>query len=501
MIILFLLSLPFPILGFFLQSYPRFFNKFFGVDVWTRLLETDLVRQNGHRIPYQTIEGQFIIPGRFDYPPLFPWLMSYLSKDRLLALQGFVAPAFDSLHTFSIFWISFALTKNLSLSLLAQVLYVTTPMVALENSYLTPRSLGYLLFSLSASMWLSFFYLQQPAFAVIGLLTSVLLFLAHRFAVQSFAFFAIFFTLWTKSPLLLLVFFFSLGFALLITRGYYWRVLKGHLFNIYFWVRNLDFRFAHQVRGIAKVSKKKEFLERANDLLSKLSPIGLIALQPWSGFGLLCLALSWLNFFKLPDLYGAFGGMILFFYLLATLVLSIKFLMPIGEGQRYLEMITFPSVFLTSYLFFLIQKSPSPFPIIATITLVLSILFSLTVIVFLQIKGIVKDRNRSLTTDLQKTFDFMNAQKTDYRLICIPHQNTTLAIYRSKAAVLVNADNPGLMKIQDVFPILRRPLPQVKKKFKLTHALVRETFVSLKELGLESKNIEYSSGDVKLVRL
>lgn len=496
-----LLSLLFPLLGFFLQSYPRFFNKFFGVDVWTRLLETDLVRQNGHRIPSQTIEGQFIIPGRFDYPPLFPWLMSFLSKDRLLALQGFVAPAFDSLHTLSIFWISFALTKDLGISLLAQALYVATPMIALENSYLTPRSLGYLLFSLSASMWLSFFYLEQPIFAVIGLVASVLLFLAHRFAVQSFAFFAVFFTFWTKSPLVLLVFFFSLGFALLITRGYYWRVLKGHLFNIYFWVRNLDFRFAHQVRGIARADKKKELLEKANALLTKLSPIGLIALQPWSGFGILCLILGWLNFLRLPDLYGAFGGMILFFYLLASLVLSIKFLMPIGEGQRYLEMITFPSVFLSAYLFFVLQKAPTPFPVIATVTLSLSVFFSLTMIVFLQIKGIVRDRNRSLTTDLQKTFDFMNRQKKDYRLICIPHQNTTLAIYRSKAAVLVNADNPGLMKIQDVFPILRLPLPQVKKKFKLTHALIRESFVTLKELGLDSKNIEYSSGDVKLVRL
>ncbi len=46
-----LLSLVVPLLSFTLQSYPRFFNRYFGVDVWTRLLEIEHVRKAHHKIP------------------------------------------------------------------------------------------------------------------------------------------------------------------------------------------------------------------------------------------------------------------------------------------------------------------------------------------------------------------------------------------------------------------------------------------------------------------
>src|SRR5476651_608499 len=134
--IVYLLALIVPTMSFFLQSYPRFFNKYFGVDVWTRFLEADLVRKNKHRIPGKIDKG-FIIHGNFDYPPLFPWLLSFIPKKTLEKLQGFVSPFFDAIQCLAIFFIAYQLTNNLYLSILAQAIYMSIPIIALENSYLT----------------------------------------------------------------------------------------------------------------------------------------------------------------------------------------------------------------------------------------------------------------------------------------------------------------------------------------------------------------------------
>src|ERR1700710_142846 len=118
------------IIGFFLQSYPRFFNKFFGVDVWTRLLETDHVRKNNHKIPKQNLADQFIVDGYFDYPPVFPWMMSFIPRKALLKIQGFVAPFFDTLQSLFVFFLAFYLSHNVMIAIVAQAIYILTPVIA-----------------------------------------------------------------------------------------------------------------------------------------------------------------------------------------------------------------------------------------------------------------------------------------------------------------------------------------------------------------------------------
>src|SRR3990167_6651766 len=114
----FLVSLIIPSISLLLQSYPRFFNKYFGVDVWTRLLEIEHVKKAHHRIPGRIKEG-FIIEGTFDYPIIFPWIFSFFPKKFLLNTQGLVSPFFDFLQNILVFYIAFLLTNNISVALLA----------------------------------------------------------------------------------------------------------------------------------------------------------------------------------------------------------------------------------------------------------------------------------------------------------------------------------------------------------------------------------------------
>nr|MBP9747287.1 hypothetical protein [Saprospiraceae bacterium] len=174
-----LLALVIPIISFFIQSYPRFFNRSFGVDVWTRLIEIDHVRKHNHKIPGK-IGDQFIIDGYFDYPPIFPLLLSYFPKKHLSVLQGVIAPLIDSLQVLLVYFVAYFLTNDTSLALVSQAIYTLTPVIAIENSYLTPRSLGYLNFSLALLPLLFFIFYGGWHFALMGLIFTTLLFLTHR---------------------------------------------------------------------------------------------------------------------------------------------------------------------------------------------------------------------------------------------------------------------------------------------------------------------------------
>jgi hypothetical protein len=76
-----------------------------------------------------------------------------------------------------------------------------------------------------------------------------------------------------------------------------------------------------------------------------------------------------------------------------------------------------------------------------------------------------------------------------------------MTIYHTKADVLVNADNKGLMEIMNIYPILKDPILKLKQKYNLNYVLLRESFASLKDIKLQKSKIQFRSGDTVLVRL
>ena len=495
----FFLGFLIPIILFFFESYPRFLNRYFGVDVWTRLTEIDHVRKNHHKIPKKIKKG-FIIDGNFDYPPLFPLLLSFIPKKKLENIQGFVAPFFDSLHCFVIFIIAYQLTNRLDIALISQLIYLLTPLVVLENSYLTPRSFGYL--NLTLALYPLLLYTSSPniLYLLIGFTFSVLIFLTHRFATQSFLFAILFFSVAEKTFFYLGIFLLTFLCAVLLTKGYYLKVLKGHLYNIYFWVKNYHHRFSKQIKGKAKT--RTDIISKMYYILGTFSPITLIGTNIWLLSAFLFVFMRFYNIDILQIQNPMFFKMslwVIFFYSFAVIVLSFKQLIPIGEGQRYVEMATAPIAILSSVVLF--SFLDSPYRIVALLIFIGFLIINLCLIIFIQKKGIIDDKNRTLTTTMQEAFVFINKLPGTPRIICLPHQNTTMTVYHTKADVLVNADNPGLMQIQDVYPVLKKPISELKKEYKLGYILLRESFVKLKELKLKNAKVVFKSGDILLIKL
>lgn len=494
-------SLIFPIIGFILQTYIRIFNKSFGVDVWTRLLETDHVRNAGHKIPGK-ISGQFIVEGYFDYPPIFPFLLSFFKKKTIEKIQGLVAPFFDSLNNLLIFWVAYYFTNDFRIGLSAQAVYTFIPLVVLENSSLTPRSLGYLNFNLAFISSLIFTQTHSPIFLLSSIIFTALIFLTHRFAMQSLLFVSLFFSVYKQDFFFIGVFLLGAILALLITNGYYIRVLKGHLYNIYFWIPNRAYRFVHQVRRAVDSGEKKDFVEIVYVVLSKFAPISILAANLWVVVAFVIVSIQFfgpifLNT-KIPDFIQIFTNWILFFYFLGIPILMVVYLRCIGEGHRYLEMVTLPTSIVASWLFF--QLIYTQYFILAILIYSGLFIVGISLIAYSHRK-IILDRNRSITPQMEDAFNFLNSKKIIYRILCIPHQNTTNVLYHTKHKVFVNANNQGLMEVSCVYPVIKWPLTDTIKKYNLNLIFLKESFAKISELKLKNYKEIFRAGDIVLLQV
>lgn len=501
----YLAGLIIPILSFIFQSYPRILNRYFGVDVWTRLIETDLVRKNRHHIPQKKIGDGFIIEGFFDYPPIFPWLLSFINKKILLEIQGFIAPIFDIVQNVLIFLIAYQITSRIDIAILAQLIYASIPLLVLENSYLTPRSLGYLNFTLAFYPLLLFSTAPKPIYLLFGFVFVTLSFFTHRFATQSLLFASVFFSIIDKTPFYIFIFFAGMALAIIISKGYYLTVLKGHLYNIYFWVKNYKYRFAHQIRGLVP-EKRRDLVGQVYYLLGTFTPITLIGTNLWL---IVPLAITFTHIFN-SDLflhnqpynellYIKMSYLTTFFYILSTLVLSIKFLIPIGEGQRYLEMITASTSILTALTISALLNTDYRTITLIIFTFILITNISLTI--FLQIKGIIQDKNRSRTKGMEQIFSFINKYKIRPRILCIPHQITTMVLYNTRAKVFVNVATSELMKVSDVYPILKYPIKDIAKKYNLNILVLKKYYASMEELKLPKKDLLLETEDTQIIKI
>lgn len=491
----FIIGLIIPALSYIFQSYPRFFNKYFGVDVWSRMIEADYFRKNHHKVPVQKISDGFILEGYLDYPPAMPWMLSFIPRRKLLEIQGFIAPVFDIIQNYIVFLITLQLTNNLYTAVLSQIIYATIPLTVLENSYLTPRSLGYLNFTLAFYPLLLYSLVPKPPYLIFGLFFLTLLFFTHKFALQSFLFISIFLSIITRNPFYILIFLAGMALAMVISRGYYLRVLNGHISNILFWVKNYKYRFSHQVRGLT-LPKKNDLVGKIYSAMGTFPPLALIGTNLWITIPLILFAVTKFHLpvnipsgrYSLTDpLMLMVYVWIVFFYIFSITVLSIKKLTPIGEGQRYMEMSLAPIAIISAIAFFVFIDSPYKNLVIVLYAAILTINLSLTI--FLQLKGIIEDKNRSMTSDMDDIFRFINKLKPQPRILCIPHQITTMILYNTKAKVLVEIQAGDLRRIDDVFPVIQKPVSEIAQKYDLNILVLKKDYAQSSELKLDKKSL------------
>lgn len=476
------LALILPVFAFIFEIYPRILNRKFGVDIWTHLLYLkEYHKQRG--LP-KNIENGFLVSGDYDYPPIFILILSKFPLKLVERYEFLFSPFFDSLLILLIFFISFYLTHNIYLSLLTQTIYTMTPIIILENSSATPRSLGYSLFTILFLLLFLFIQNGQMALLLTALFCGTLIFLSHRFTAQGFLFFSLFFSIVEKNLIYFEVFGVSLVLAVVFSKGFYFKVFRGYIGNLTFWFKNIKYRFYHQVRGSYKEHNTQDFIFKIYNQFLKFPPFVLAITNPWT------IPPLYMFFFyeTLDPFLMRLLLFVIFSYALAITTTWVPVLRFLGEGQRYLELSAFPAAFLSSI--FLFKHLGSDLGRILIIGYILVGLASLVTTITIQRKGIIKDRLRTITPEMAQMFIFLKKLNNKPKLLCIPHQITTNTIYHTGCRVFVNASYATIDKISEVYPYIRRPISEIMKKYNLDMILLNEEYAQAEDLKIKYRIIK-----------
>jgi hypothetical protein len=107
---------------------------------------------------------------------------------------------------------------------------------------------------------------------------------------------------------------------------------------------------------------------------------------------------------------------------------------------------------------------------------------------YIQQKVIIHDKERSITESLWKIFDYINHIDDEVRMMCIPQLMSTSVMYFTKAKVLCTDNSLAhITDLADVLPVIKKPLKEIFKKYRINYLLVNEHYVSIEELNLELK--------------
>lgn len=488
---MFAFGLIIPLLSFILQIWPRLINRYFGVDTWRHLLLADYVRKY-HRLPTELKQQYIFSSGNPGYPPVIYLILSIFPKKFAEKYQFIFSPLFDALHNYLIFYFSLLLTHNLQSALFAQGIAALTPIAVIEASNLSTRVLSYLVFSLCFFPLLMFVVFHMYIWLVVAYIMLLVLFLTHKFAIQSFLFNAIGFSIVEKNPFYILFFMSAFIFMIIFLGKIYKPILREHLSILNFWIKNIDVRFIHQFRGQQKAKEVSDFVHKLLLLSVKNPYIYILGNNPWIGIFLIFAVLSFTRSVQIEStiidchMLSKLPIWIWVSVIIAILTFSIKKLRFLGEGNRYLEYSIFPlSILLGSYIPFLLRT----YGVLLVLGMVTFFCILLISIVYIQVKVILKDRMRTITSELWDCIKYLNDFGEKARVAIFPLQFGDALTYFIKGKVLTTYNNAGLARLADIYPVVKIPIDELISKFKLNFILFDENHVTLQELGISKYSI------------
>lgn len=475
-----IIALGIALAGFALQVWPRLINRYFGIDTWRFTLLADYIRT--HKKLPESLPDTYIVPGSVDNPPLLPWLLSHLPKQWLDRNQGFVSPAFDVIASLTVYAMGVSASGSPIGGHYAQMVYLLIPVVPLEASNLSLRTLGSLTFTWSMLMVQC--YALHPAWwtFLLGVAGVALLAMTHRMAMQVLFFTLFWMAMATRNVDPLLVFACGLLVTVFATRGLYLRYLRGHLLMISFWMYNIKNRLAHQVRGNPTAERKHtDFVRRIEHLIWTIPVAPFLAVNPW-------ILYAFCAVFSLPagggdswmEMYTLWAVTLFFLGVLFNLPL-LRFL---GEGQRYLEFGTSAAAAVAGSMILRFQENPAVWAPVHYVPCVLGA-GCLALVLFFQVKLVVRNPDKSVTPALWAAINHLNNRPAPVRLACLPHGLAdAVAYFLTNGKVLLSDNSVGVWELADWFPLITKPLTEIAAKYELSAFLVSTNFVKPEELDL-----------------
>lgn len=212
-------------------------------DTYYHLCAAEAIRQNSFKVPERLKE--YLMNSPYDYPPIFHCLLALFEKSKREWLERYISAAIDTLHAIAVLLFTYYFFKNvfpvenhIQYSLVTTVLFLSSPALlsisAGPRAYqATPRVLGEFLAGLSFMASFLYYFNGSMLWGTVSVLASAVALLTSKFSAQVILFFSLILALFLKSIFFFLLPIFALIAAMVLSGGYYLKVLKGHFGHLY----------------------------------------------------------------------------------------------------------------------------------------------------------------------------------------------------------------------------------------------------------------------------
>lgn len=482
------------LITFLLRSIPGIFHfRTESSDEIYHLLCAKRIKENKFRYPEKLKD--FLLPGIYDYPPLFHYLLAIFPKAKREKIAPYVSAILDSISVvllyFFVLYITGVIKQNndlnaYSLAFSAGLIFTTSPAllyygVGPRAFHATPRTLGELFLTTTfflASIW--YFQGFLWAFFVSGLFSGLAL-LASKFSGQVLIFFFVILAIFLKAPFLLILPIVGFAFAYLFSKGHYHKVLVGWIKHSIFYKNVLSKKFSllvnrnnfSDIKNIFVNITQKNLKNCVQNIINLISnnTYFILIIRNVMFFILLYFSFTYSQFF-LSNMVFIFliswigASLIVFFFT------SLKPFMFLGEAERYIEYsVPAQAILLSFYLAFAGLHN-----IINFLLIYHGIFYIFN---FILIYNIYKTSLPNKNALLEVCFWLNSNGIINKRLLVIPGDYYRIIMYKTENAVLYPPANYTMISKNDFEEIweelgwYNRDLDNLVKKYDINLIIVQ----------------------------
>jgi tetratricopeptide (TPR) repeat protein len=475
--------------SFLIRALPRIILKnALTSDTYYHLKCANDIRRNSFFIPKKIEQG--VLPHQYNYPFGYHLLLAFFPEKARLWLERLTGAIFDTSNVIILFWFTKWLIEQSGdprrtyIPILVTALYAFSPALLRTGSGPrayngSPRVFGQTLYLVHLITAYHYHVTNSSYSIVMSLLAGACLICSAKFGSQVLLLFGIFFSVFVASSYFILLVG-CLLLAIIISNGLAWNIVKSQFGYSILYAKYLQqvFLFPHIKSVSTYINTLKSVLTSAFKKRSLSDFMDWYYREQYFGHHLLTVFPQYFIFFALITITGKLNPQeyflliwmsAAFFWFLLT---KYKYMLFLGEGERYAEYGLFPSYYL------LVAYCPKGLEFF----LYLYLVYSIGSAIFFA-KDYIK-RHRSINDDFSASaglFTYLNALPPGVILPVgwVHHQ----ALYRSSfpiVSLLGNAD-PKIFPVQDfIFYFSNYPYPpkdfdQVTEKYNVSYILAERS--------------------------
>jgi hypothetical protein len=453
-----------------LRMLPKLLAKgVLGVDhwYWKSYIENYRITK---RFPPQLT--QYLLDQHQWYPPVFPLLVAALPDSVFTRFNQLIAIGIDLLRMSLVLAVSFWITGGNSMAMImAGIIYATSPILVSYNTQLNPRGLGALVLDCAFGLFIWSEYPDSSwlIWGIISLLAGGML-LTHKMTTQLFWFLCLSMGLIMADWRFALLIPVSIGVAILLSKGFYLRVIQAHWDIVTFWHRNWRWLQVHPVKespvyGAPGFETPTKFYRKG--LLGLLSHVRYLV-----GFGpaawivvaaaIAAGALSSEASYRFVVLWG------ILCLAFSLLTLFVPFLKCLGSGYFYLYNAAFPIALAGAML---LRHYPEWAGILWSAVAANLLALGMYYRSVTQSERIQHDGNFDQALEFLKT-------SPKGTVLCLPLQWSDAVAYKTGQSVLTGGHGYGFKLFEPLFPRLMVPIQEVVQKFDVRYLLTKDGYLT-----------------------